>query len=241
MARKKTKRNAPTPRRATRRAVPATKPSFSSRLADWARRNRVLIGGLGILLLVIIIALTWSELERRKGIVTSIPKQWSSPPVMAIDPVKQYFATIKTDKGDIRIQLYADKVPNTVNNFVFLARQHYYDNTTFHRVIAGFMAQGGDPTGTGSGGPGYKFADEFHPDLKHDSAGILSMANAGKNTNGSQFFITYAPTPHLDGAHAVFGKVVSGMDVLKALTPRDPSKYPTFKGDRIITIEIEEK
>jgi cyclophilin family peptidyl-prolyl cis-trans isomerase len=160
---------------------------------------------------------------------------------MAIDPAKQYFATIKTDKGDIRIQLYADKAPNTVNNFVFLARQHYYDNTTFHRVIAGFMAQGGDPTGTGSGGPGYKFADEFHPDLKHDSAGILSMANAGKNTNGSQFFITYAPTPHLDGAHAVFGKVVSGMDVLKALTPRDPSKYPTFKGDRIITIEIEEK
>ena len=241
MAKKKTKRDAPRPRRAARRAVAVTKPSFSSRLAEWARRNRVLIGGLGILLLVILIALTWSELERRKGNVTTTSKQWSSPPAMAIDPAKQYFATFKTEKGDIRVQLFADKVPNTVNNFVFLARQHYYDNTTFHRVIAGFMAQGGDPTGTGAGGPGYKFADEFHPDLKHNDAGILSMANAGKNTNGSQFFITYAPTPHLDGAHAVFGKVVSGMDVLKALTPRDPRMNPTFKGDRIITIEIEEK
>jgi len=160
---------------------------------------------------------------------------------MTIDKTKQYFATLKTDKGDIRIQLFADKAPNTVNNFVFLARQHYYDNTTFHRVIAGFMAQGGDPTGTGGGGPGYRFADEFSPSLKHDAAGILSMANAGENTNGSQFFITYAPQPHLDGHHSVFGKVVSGMDVLKSLTPRDPSKKPTFAGDRIVTITIEEK
>ena len=160
---------------------------------------------------------------------------------MTIDKTKQYFATIKTEKGDIRIQLFADKAPNTVNNFVFLSRQHFYDNTTFHRVIENFMAQGGDPTGTGGGGPGYKFADEFHPDLKHDAAGILSMANAGANTNGSQFFITYAPQPHLDGKHSVFGKVVSGMDALKALTLRDPSKNPTFPGERIVTITIEEK
>ena len=245
MAKKKAKGSAPKSRRPDSRRSPATQPTFSSRAAKWARQNRVLIGGLGILLLVIIIALTWSELERRTQYVitkgTSTPKQWSSPPPMTIDKTKQYFATFKTEKGDIRIQLFADKAPNTVNNFVFLARQHFYDNTTFHRVMANFMAQGGDPTGTGGGGPGYRFADEFHPDLKHDAAGILSMANSGKNTNGSQFFITYAPQPHLDGAHAVFGKVVSGMDVLNALTPRDPSKYPTFTGDRIITIAIEEK
>ena len=118
-------------------------------------------------------------------------KQYSAPPEMVIDPSKRYTATISTDNGDIVIELFADKAPRTVNNFVFLAREGYYDGVTFHRVIKGFMAQGGDPTGSGSGGPGYKFADEFHPALKHDSAGILSMANAGPGTNGSQFFITY--------------------------------------------------
>lgn len=167
-------------------------------------------------------------------------KQWKSEPPMTIDPAKQYFAVIKTAKGDIRIQLFAAKVPHTVNNFVFLARQHYYDDTTFHRVISGFMAQGGDPTGTGTGGPGYQSADEFHPSLRHDSEGILSMANSGANTNGSQFFITYVPQPHLDGKHAVFGKVVSGMEVLRQITPRDPSKNPP-PGDKILTITIEEK
>jgi len=223
----------------------AHKPTTGERAAAWAKRNRVLLIGLIILVLVVAVALAWSELERRTQDVTnkgqSTPKQWSSPPPMTIDKTKQYFATIKTEKGDIRIQLFADKAPNTVNNFVFLSRQHFYDNTTFHRVIENFMAQGGDPTGTGGGGPGYKFADEFHPDLKHDAAGILSMANAGANTNGSQFFITYAPQPHLDGKHSVFGKVVSGMDALKALTLRDPSKNPTFPGERIVTITIEEK
>ncbi len=118
-------------------------------------------------------------------------KQYSAPPEMVIDPSKRYTATINTDKGDIVIELFADKAPRTVNNFVFLARDGFYDGVTFHRVIDGFMAQGGDPTGTGSGGPGYKFADEFHPALKHDGAGILSMANAGPDTNGSQFFITH--------------------------------------------------
>jgi cyclophilin family peptidyl-prolyl cis-trans isomerase len=113
---------------------------------------------------------------------------------MVIDPQKTYMAIFKTEKGDFVIELYADKAPKTVNNFVFLARDGFYDDTTFHRVIKGFMAQGGDPTGTGRGGPGYKFADEFHSSLKHDGAGILSMANAGANTNGSQFFITYGPT-----------------------------------------------
>ncbi len=164
---------------------------------------------------------------------------YSAAPAMAIDPAKIYIATFETEKGDIKIQLFADKVPNTVNNFVYLAREGFYDNTTFHRVIADFMAQGGDPTGTGMGGPGYRFADEFHPDLKHDSAGILSMANSGTNTNGSQFFITFAPTPWLDGKHTVFGKVVEGMEVLQSISLRDP-QTATTPGDLIKTIRIEE-
>jgi cyclophilin family peptidyl-prolyl cis-trans isomerase len=136
----------------------------------------------------------------------------------------RHSATLHTDKGDITAALFSDKAPLTVNNFVFLARQGFYDGVIFHRVIAGFMAQTGDPTGSGRGGPGYKFNDEFHPSLCHDKAGVVSMANAGPNTNGSQFFITHVPTPWLDNKHSVFGQVVSGMDVLMAIEPRDPSK-----------------
>jgi cyclophilin family peptidyl-prolyl cis-trans isomerase len=154
--------------------------------------------------------------------MTSQPKQWSTPPKMTIDPSKTYQAIFHTDKGDFTVQLYADKVPNTVNNFVFLARNDFYDNTIFHRVIADFMAQGGDPTGTGRGGPGYRFADEFHPKLRHNQPGVLSMANAGPNTNGSQFFITHVPTPWLDNKHSIFGQVIEGMDVLFSIPPRDP-------------------
>jgi cyclophilin family peptidyl-prolyl cis-trans isomerase len=155
------------------------------------------------------------------------PKQWSQPPAMSIDPKKKYAATLHTDKGDITVQLFADKTPRTVNNFVFLAREGFYDNTIFHRVIADFMAQAGDPTGSGRGGPGYRFADEFHPQLKHDKAGILSMANAGPGTNGSQFFITHVPTPWLDNKHSVFGQVIQGMDVLMSIPPRDPQRTST--------------
>jgi cyclophilin family peptidyl-prolyl cis-trans isomerase len=151
-----------------------------------------------------------------------VARQYDAPPPMAIDLSKRYLATISTDEGDIVVELRADKAPNTVNNFVFLAREGYYDGVTFHRVIKGFMAQGGDPTGSGRGGPGYRFADEFHPALKHDQPGILSMANAGPGTNGSQFFITYCDTPHLDGKHAVFGRVIEGMGALEALPERDP-------------------
>lgn len=157
-------------------------------------------------------------------------KQWSSAPDMAIDPAKKYTATVATDKGDMVIELFADKTPKTVNNFVFLAREGFYDNITFHRVIGDFMAQGGDPTGTGRGGPGYKFGDEFHPELRHNKPGILSMANAGPATNGSQFFITHVPTPHLDNRHSVFGQVTEGMDVLMAVSV----------GTKITTITITE-
>ncbi len=164
---------------------------------------------------------------------------YQKPPAFIIDPHKRYIATIETEKGDIVVELFADKAPNTVNNFVFLAREGFYDNTTFHRVIEGFMAQGGDPTGTGTGGPGYTFADEINPDLKHDGPGVLSMANAGPNTNGSQFFITFEATPWLDGKHTVFGRVIKGMDVLFSISPRDPATA-TEPGDLIKTIRIEE-
>ena len=168
------------------------------------------------------------------------PKQWSKPPVMEIDPKKSYTATLHTDKGDIKLKLFADAAPKTVNNFVFLSRQGFYDNTIFHRVINDFMAQGGDPTGTGRGGPGYRFDDEFGPGLKHSKPGMLSMANAGKNTNGSQFFITHVPTPWLDGKHAIFGEVEQGMDVLMSIPVRDPSR-PDAPGVKINSVTVEEK
>ncbi len=166
-------------------------------------------------------------------------KKYASPPAMSIDPKKKYTAVFKTEKGEFEIELYADKAPKTVNNFVFLARDKFYDGVTFHRVIHGFMAQGGDPTGSGTGGPGYKFADEFHPSLRHSGPGILSMANSGPGTNGSQFFITHVATPHLDDRHTVFGKVVKGMDVVSSIPQRDPSRARE-PGVRINTIEIRE-
>ena len=168
-----------------------------------------------------------------------MPKQYSSPPEMVIDTTKTYYAIFKTDKGDIKIKLFADKAPQTVNNMVFLAREGYYDGTTFHRVIPDFMAQGGDPTGSGMGGPGYKFGDEFHPDLKFDRPGLLAMANAGPGTNGSQFFITFVETPWLNNRHTIFGEVVEGMDVVKQIRIRDPQR-DRQPGDTLQTIEIVE-
>lgn len=166
-------------------------------------------------------------------------KQWAKPPAMEIDPKKQYTATLDTEKGKIVIQLFADKAPETVNNFVFLARQGFYDGMIFHRVIKDFMAQGGDPTGTGRGGPGYKFKDEFHPTLRHDKPGVLSMANAGPGTNGSQFFITHVPTPWLDNKHSIFGTVTEGMDVLLSIPPRDPQRVDS-PSVRLNSVTIQE-
>lgn len=169
-----------------------------------------------------------------------MPKQYAQAPAMQIDPKKQYKAIFHTAKGKITVNLFADKAPITVNNFVFLAREGFYDGTTFHRVIKGFMAQGGDPTGTGTGGPGYRWADERSAlQLRHDSPGILSMANAGRDTNGSQFFITHVATPHLDGKHAVFGKVADqeSMAVLLSIRERDPMRDRS-PGDLLERVEI---
>lgn len=148
-------------------------------------------------------------------------KKWHAAPEMQIDPGKAYKVTMETTRGEIELELYPQYAPKTVNNFVFLIREGYYDGVTFHRVIKNFVIQGGDPTGKGSGGPGYQFEDEFKDNpLKHET-GAISMANAGPGTNGSQFFITHSPQPHLDGHHTVFGKVVKGQDVVDAIAQGD--------------------
>lgn len=157
-------------------------------------------------------------------------QQWNTPPAMQIDPKKKYTAKIETTRGTIEIELAPQHAPKTVNNFVFLARQGFYDGVSFHRVISNFMIQGGDPTGTGRGGPGYRFEDETRGNPLRHETGVLSMANAGPNTNGSQFFITHSPQPHLDGKHTVFGKVTSGQDVVDAIK----------QGDKMVKVEITE-
>jgi cyclophilin family peptidyl-prolyl cis-trans isomerase len=168
--------------------------------------------------------------------------QFSTCPPMTIDTRKQYTATLKMEKGDIVIQLFADKAPTTVNNFVFLAHQGWYNGVTFHRVIAGAIAQAGDPSGTGYGSPGYFFANEIDPSLKFDAAGVVGMANAGPDSNGSQFFITQAAMPGLDGQYTIFGKVIKGLDIVMKLTPRDPSQGNNLPpGDKILSVVIGEQ
>ena len=157
-------------------------------------------------------------------------KQWNNPPAMQIDKAKSYQATIKTNRGDIVVDFFTQDAPMTVNNFVFLAREGFYDGVSFHRVISNFVIQGGDPTGTGRGGPGYRFGDEVRNNPNKHGTGFLSMANAGPGTNGSQFFITHSPQPHLDGKHTVFGKVTSGMDVVNQIR----------QGDVMESVEISE-
>ena len=179
-------------------------------------------------LAVIILVLGALLLASCAGSITE-PKTYSTPTPMTIDITKRYTATIDTNKGKLVLELFAADAPITVNNFVSLARDGFYDGLTFHRIIPGFMAQGGDPTGTGSGGPGYSFEDEFSPKLAH-GIGTLSMANSGPNTNGSQFFITYAPQPHLNGRHSVFGQLTEGMDVLQKLENGDTMEKVTIEG-----------
>ena len=192
-------------------------------------------------IVVAVVLVAWFSFPKDKGSSTTAAKQYSAPPPMTIDMTKQYFATVKMENGgEFVIQLFPDKAPITVNNFVFLAREGFYDGTTFHRVLADFMAQGGDPTGTGGGGPGYVFQNEDN-DLSFDKPGVVAMANAGRDTNGSQFFITFGPQEYLNGNYTIFGQVIQGMDVVTSIRLRDPQQNPNFEGDKIKSITIEEK
>jgi cyclophilin family peptidyl-prolyl cis-trans isomerase/protein-disulfide isomerase len=185
--------------------------------------------------------LDYQSMSDAIGLIALGKKQFTQCPSFSVNPQKQYIATLHTEKGDIIIQLFADKAPLAVNSFVFLAREGWFNGVTFHRVIPGFIAQTGDPSGTGSGNPGYFFKNEIS-DLKFDKPGMVGMANNGADTNGSQFFITYAPADHLNGNYTAFGQVLSGLDVVENLTPRDPSQGVTLpSGDKILKVDIEEK
>ena len=216
-----------------------------------ARRNKnkdgsglkldgIQLAGIAIVFVILASAI-WLFILTNKPAAKTEVKQWASTPKMTIDVNKQYSADVKMAKGgDFVIQLFPDKAPITVNSFVFLARQGFYNGVTFHRVLEGFMAQGGDPTGTGQGGPGYQFVNETS-NLTFDKAGVVAMANSGPNTNGSQFFITFGPQPQLNGGYTIFGQVVSGLDVVNSITPRNPDQNPTFQGDVMESITIIEK
>jgi cyclophilin family peptidyl-prolyl cis-trans isomerase len=168
--------------------------------------------------------------------------QYTECPPMSIDPLKQYIATIQTEKGDIVLELFPDVAPLAVNSFIFLAENGWFDDVTFHRVIPGFVAQAGDPTGTGIGGPGYAFKNEITPELVFDRSGLLAMANSGPDTNGSQFFITYGSAENLNGSYTIFGEVIEGMEIAESLTPRNPTQGADLPpGDMIITVTIEER
>jgi cyclophilin family peptidyl-prolyl cis-trans isomerase len=169
-------------------------------------------------------------------------RQFSAAPEMTINPDARYLAHVEMASGDtFTIELLPNSAPLTVNSFVFLARNGWFDNVTFHRVIPGFVAQTGDPSGTGRGGPGYTIPNEIDPNLSHDEKGVVAMANAGPDTNGSQWYITYGDVCQLDGSYTIFGRVIDGMDVVERITPRDPSRNPGAPaGDVIAAITIEE-
>ena len=223
-------------------------------LSNWAARF-IQRPASSVILLLILLAFAYSSCtaptdatedsqEAAEGTAAALEPaerngMYETGPDMTIDPGAEYHAVFKTEKGDIRIKLFAEEAPVTVNNFVFLARDGFYNNTHFHRVLENFMAQGGDPTNSGAGGPGYQFQDEIVASLQFDRAGLLAMANAGPNTNGSQFFITFAETPWLNGNHTIFGEVVEGMDVLFSISLREP-RGASSPGDRLETVEIEE-
>jgi peptidyl-prolyl cis-trans isomerase B (cyclophilin B) len=209
------------PRKDNGRRSGRRKKGQSAQSSGLSTKKKLLIG-LGVVIAVAVVVVVMTK-------VPEGPKTYSAPPAMMIDTSKQYTATIETEKGDLVLELFASDVPMTVNNFVFLARQGFYDGLTFHRVVPDFVVQGGDPNGDGTGGPGYQFDDEF---TEHTHvAGALSMANSGANTNGSQFFITYTPQHHLDGHHSVFGQLIEGTDVMESIE----------QGDVITRITIEEQ
>ncbi len=218
-----------------------------------AKKSERTIQYVAIGLIVIVVAIiAWQYIPKSNANVGSgtacepfasiaAAEQYNEAPPMKIDEAKQYFATFTmVNGGEFAVELYPAKAPITVNSFVFLACKGFYDGVTFHRVLEGFMAQSGDPTGTGMGGPGYEFVNE-NSDLTFDKAGVMAMANSGPDTNGSQFFITFAPADFLNGSYTIFGQVVEGMDVVNVITRRDPDQSPTFEGDMIETVTITEK
>lgn len=181
------------------------------------------------------------NLEAITRMVKLEDQQFTICPPMTVDPARSYEATIQTERGEIIVELFPDVAPIAVNSFIFLAENGWYDGVTFHRVIPGFVAQGGDPTGTGFGGPGYAYGIEVSPDVTFDQPGLLSMANSGPTSNGSQFFITLDELPDLNGGYTIFGRVISGMDVVEQITPRDPGQNPTLPpGDLILGVSIQE-
>ncbi len=203
------------------RRPPGRKKPQSRQTTALSTKKKLLIvlGAAAVIALIVVVVITRMPAQEGDNDLSAKPKTYSAPPAMTIDTSRQYTATIETEKGKLVLELFASDVPVTVNNFVFLARDGFYDGSTFHRVIPDFVAQGGDPTGTGMGTPGYEFDDEI-TDHTHVT-GALSMANSGPNTNGCQFFITYSPQHHLDGVHSVFDQLVEGMDVLESLEPGD--------------------
>lgn len=241
-------------RNARQTSVKKRREAYQQQQAERQRQMR-LIGGVFAVLVLLVVG-WWFTTQFGPAAETVIPEGerplasldpadrvgiYDQYPDMVIDTAQDYEAVITmADGGEMRLRLFDDEAPLAVNNFVFLANQGYYDNTTFHRVLPDFMAQAGDPGGTGGGGPGYQFADETDNGLTFDRPGLLAMANAGPNTNGGQFFITYEPTPHLNGAHTIFGELVAGEDVLDSLTPRDPTENPSGPGDTIERITIVE-
>lgn len=228
----------------------STKRSKVTQKRRATRQNRtdtltvIIVIVLMVVIVAVVIGVYMNNLQKNTtepAVIDSGTRQYSSPPAMTIDPAKQYLATVTMAKGgEFVIELYPDKAPITVNSFVFLARDGYFDGVTFHRVLENFMAQTGDPSGTGSGGPGYTFANE-DSDLTFDKAGVVAMANSGRDTNGSQFFITFGPVEHLNGGYTIFGQIISGMDVVNGITLRNPQLNPNFTGDVIESIVITEK
>jgi len=222
------------PNKPSQKAGP--RPAQSNRTIQWIALAVFILAAAGILW-----AVTASRPPAGETASPTSPRTYDAQPPMQIDPQKSYTATVRMAAGgEFVIQLFPEEAPVTVNNFVFLARDGYFDGVTFHRVLKGFMAQTGDPTGSGSGGPGYLFDNE-DSQLVFDKAGVVAMANAGRNTNGSQFFITFGPAPHLNGGYTIFGQVTSGIEVVNGLRLRDPEQNPTYTGDVIDTITITEE
>jgi peptidylprolyl isomerase len=219
----------------------AKKRNKRSAQADQTRTIQFIAAGVIIIIIAALIWMMFPKPDNPGSASSGSAKQYDAPPPMTIDPGKKYTATVKmAEGGEFVIQLYPDKAPITVNSFVFLAREGFFNGVTFHRVLEGFMAQGGDPTGTGTGGPGYKFVNE-DSDLTFDKAGVVAMANAGRDTNGSQFFITFGPAPQLNGDYTIFGQVTSGMEVVNGITRRDPNSNPDFEGDAMESVTIVEQ